>query len=51
MFKETCNNLGTYTIEPKVRIVEVGRDAVFGPYTDIGGVAVPDGNSVRVDLR
>jgi len=42
---------GTYTVAPKVRIVEKGKDGVFGPYTDMGSVAVPAGNSISVKVR
>jgi hypothetical protein len=39
-----------YRVEPKVRIVEVGEDSVHGPYTDMGSVAVPAGNSVQITV-
>lgn len=41
---------GTYTVKPNVRIVETGKDAIHGPYTDMGSVAVPAGNSIQVTI-
>jgi len=41
---------GSYTVEPRMRIVEAGEDRVSGPYADMGSVAVPAGNSVKVRL-
>ena len=41
---------GRYTIEPKVRIVESGKDAVHGQYMDMGSVAVPADNSMIVTI-
>ncbi|OFX14431.1 MAG: hypothetical protein A2Z18_07930 [Armatimonadetes bacterium RBG_16_58_9] len=44
--------LGTYVVQPRVRIQEVGKDAVRGHlYADGGTVAVPAGNSVKVRVK
>jgi hypothetical protein len=42
---------GVYTVEPRMRILETGADAVSGPYADFGTVAVPAGNSVSVVIK
>lgn len=42
---------GTYEVIPKVRIVEKGKDAVYGPYSDMGSIAVPAGNSIKVNIK
>jgi hypothetical protein len=42
---------GTYTVTPKVRIVESGKDMITGPYRDGGSVAVPSANSLRITVR
>jgi len=41
---------GQYTLRPVVRVVETGKDALHGPHTDFGSVAVPAGNSVKVTV-
>jgi len=42
---------GLYEVEPRVRIIETGEDRLRGPYGDGGSVAVPSGNSVKVEIR
>lgn len=49
LFKEKLPR-GSYEVRPVVRIVEIGKDALHGPYTDSGSVAVPAGNFVKVSL-
>lgn len=42
---------GTYTVRPRVRIQEVGKDKLTGPHPDGGTVAIPAANSVQVVVR
>jgi hypothetical protein len=42
---------GVYTVEPRMRILETGADALCGPYTDFGTVAVPAGNSSTITIK
>jgi hypothetical protein len=42
---------GSYTVTPQVRIQETGEGALSGPYNDGGTVAVPAGNSLKVNIQ
>lgn len=42
---------GLYTIEPKVRILETGKDALSGPYSDGGSVAIPAHNTLTITIK
>ncbi len=42
---------GTYKVTPVVRIVEIGVDALHGPYLDCGSVAVPAKNSISIVVK
>lgn len=42
---------GKYQVEPYVRINEIGKDALRGPYTDGGSVAVPAGNKITLEIK
>ncbi|MCX6343901.1 MAG: hypothetical protein NT018_02360 [Armatimonadetes bacterium] len=41
---------GTYTIEPRARFSESGKDRLSGPCPDGGTVSIPAGNSVEIVL-
>lgn len=42
---------GTYTVEPRARFAESGKDRLSGPCSDGGSVAIPAGNSVKVTVK
>lgn len=42
---------GVYKVAPRMRIIEIGKDAKRGPYPDGGTVAIKAGNSIKVTIK